>query len=133
MKTNQTLANECVTLACFCKYTFDGENAIPGWAFGLSLTEGMTGDLLDLSEQYYFEIRRSNAGLLLIVDMYSPIAPQDSGWDVDAWEDQKVFIEVCSCTRRAFSVLSQIGRSLLGGRNVTLFDGTVINGVRLAA
>ncbi len=125
MKTNQTLANECLALSCFCRYTYDGENVISG-AFD-AYTEDI--DPLGTSKHYNYSIDIKDGILTLSVDAYT-VANEfteftHETWDVDAWQDQMIVVEGVPANRENFYSLAQCARALINGRSVVWVDGTV--------
>lgn len=125
MKTNQLLANECLTLACFCRYTYCGHDVISG-AFDAC------HDYLDplgTSKDYNFSIDLKDGALTLTVDAYT-VANEfteftSETWDVDAWTEQMILVEGVPASRANFYELARAARALINGRNVVWKDGTV--------
>lgn len=134
MKTNQALSNECLTLACFCSYTYDGSSVISG-AF-----DTYSEDLhpLGTPKHYNFSIDIKVETLTLTVDAYI-VANEfteftSETWDHDAWVDQMIVVEGVPANRANFYSLAQCARALINGRSVSFSDGTVIPAiVRVAA
>lgn len=125
MKTNQTVANECMTLRRFCRYTYDGKSVISG-PFD-AYTEDL--DPLGTSKNYNFSIDLKDGALTLVVDAYAvaneftEFTPET--WDVDAWTDQMIVVEGVPANRVNFYSLAQCARALIKGRSVIWSDGTV--------
>lgn len=47
-------------------------------------------------------------------------------WDVDAWTDQMITLELPTVNRENFYALARAARALISGRSVCFSDGTVI-------
>lgn len=125
MKTNQTLANECLTLANFCRYTYDGESVISG-AFDCYHDDFTS---LDYSKTYNFSIDIKDETLVLSIDAYS-VANEftkftSETWDDDAYCSQKIEVTASPVSRENFHALARAARALINGRSVTWSDGTV--------
>ena len=126
MQINQPLANECLKLVGFCSRTFDGEVVISG-AFDDSAPELSR---CSESKHYKFGITIRGKDLVLAVDAYSvaneSVVFTAETFDDDAWCDQFIEIVANPISKAAFRLLSSAARGLINGRNVCLFDGTVI-------
>jgi len=123
MKTNQLLANECLTLANFCRYTYDGKNIISG-AFDVPNL-----DTWRPTKWHGFSIGIEDGALRLVVDAYN-VANEfteltSETWDVDAWTDQMISVEGVPANRENFYSLAQCARALINGRSVIWSNGTV--------
>ena len=132
MKTNQHIANECMTLACFCSYTSDGENVISG-AFDCP---GEYFDSTGTSKTYNFTIRIKDKTLELVIDAYS-VANEftkftSETWDDDAYCSQMIEATASPVSRENFYALAQCARALINGRSVTWADGTVTPAIKRA-
>lgn len=106
------------------------DTSSPAQAFGIC----MQSECLvpwNLAKEYDFTITESNDILTLEIDCYTamhgPSFTPDS-FDVDAWEDAKLFFYVPS-SRAAYVELHRMARALLNGREVRYPNGEIIKGV----
>lgn len=125
---NTNTNQEVAALRRWVQKRFDG-TSIPGQAFGICMqTECLTGNR---AKEYDFTITESNDILTLEIDCYTAmhgLSFTPDSFDVDAWEDAKLFFYVPS-SRVAYVELHRMARALLNGRDVRLPDGEIIKGV----
>lgn len=95
-----------------------GEHTLRGercpFAFGYA-------NLDDEPRDFLFEIEREGDRLVAVIDLYTARGIPPTGFDADAWEASKLFLEA-PISKESFCELARAARAMLNGRRLNFAE-----------
>lgn len=111
-----SVLREIAALKKIGEHTMRGERC--PFAFGYA-------SLDDEQRNFLFEIEREGDRLVATIDLYTARGIPPAGFDVDAWEASKLFLE-SPVSKASFCEIARAARALLNGRRLNFLG--VANG-----